>query len=84
MCMLEYLFTCVVGALLITAVFNLCAVTYERLTAIVLPMETRLTIFGTKIVMACTWVGGFSLAVPLAVYRTYRVSGREYVSFSTV
>lgn len=61
------------GALLITAVFNLCAVTYERLTAIVLPMETRLTIFGTKIVMACTWVGGFTLAVPLAVYRTYRV-----------
>lgn len=67
---------CSIGALLITAVFNLCAVTYERLTAIVLPMETRLTIFGTKIVMACTWVGGFTLAVPLAVYRTYRV--REF------
>lgn len=66
-------FKCILGALLITAVFNLCAVTYERLTAIVLPTETRLTIFGTKIVMACTWVGGFTLAVPLAVYRTYRV-----------
>ncbi len=63
-----------------TAVFNLCAVTYERLTAIVLPMETRLTIFGTKIVMACAWVGGFTLAVPLAVYRTYRVSTCERFS----
>lgn len=71
----EFALNCyIAGALLITAVFNLCAVTYERLTAIVLPMETRLTIFGTKIVMACTWVAGFTLAVPLAVYRTYRVS----------
>lgn len=71
----------VLGALLITAVFNLCAVTYERLTAIVLPMETRLTIFGTKIVMACTWVLGFTLAVPLAVYRTYMVGIRvNYVA----
>lgn len=61
-----------------TAVFNLCAVTYERLTAIVLPMETRLTIFSCKIVMACAWVGGFTLAVPLAVYRTYKVSRRQY------
>lgn len=70
----EPILSSVPGALLMTAVFNLCAVTYERLTAIVLPMETRLTIFGTKIVMACAWVAGFTLAVPLAVYRTYRVS----------
>ncbi|KAG4073963.1 hypothetical protein HA402_014168 [Bradysia odoriphaga] len=67
------------GALLMTAVFNLCAVTYERLTAIVLPMETRLTIFSCKIVMACAWVGGFTLAVPLAVYRTYKE--REWKNF---
>ncbi|KAJ6647125.1 Cholecystokinin receptor type A, partial [Pseudolycoriella hygida] len=42
------------------------------LQAIVLPTETRLTMFGTKMVMACTWIAGFTIAVPLAVYRTYK------------
>ena len=60
------------GAFLITAVLNLCAVSYDRLTAIVLPMETRLTVRGAKIVMLLTWVAGFALSIPLALYRIYR------------
>ncbi|XP_037917400.1 neuropeptide Y receptor type 2 isoform X2 [Hermetia illucens] len=60
------------GSLLITAVLNLCAVSYDRLTAIVLPLETRLTIKGAKFVMIATWLVGFLLAAPLAIYRTYK------------
>ncbi|XP_043663044.1 allatostatin-A receptor [Drosophila teissieri] len=58
---------------LITAVLNLSVVSYDRLTAIVLPMETRLTIRGVQIVVVCTWVSGILLASPLAFYRSYRV-----------
>lgn len=58
---------------LITAVLNLSVVSYDRLTAIVLPMETRLTVRGAQIVVVCTWVLGILLASPLALYRSYRV-----------
>ncbi|XP_017120155.2 neuropeptide FF receptor 2 [Drosophila elegans] len=58
---------------LITAVLNLSVVSYDRLTAIVLPMETRLTVRGAQIVVVCTWVLGILLASPLALYRAYRV-----------
>lgn len=58
---------------LVTAVLNLCAVSYDRLTAIVLPMESRITIRGAKIIMLLTWLVGLTLAIPLAIYRSYRV-----------
>ncbi|XP_055703507.1 neuropeptide FF receptor 2 [Phlebotomus papatasi] len=61
------------GALLLTAVMNLVAVSYDRLTAIVLPREARLTLRGAKIVLCLTWVFGFSLSLPLMIYRQYRV-----------
>lgn len=58
---------------LITAVLNLCAVSYDRLTAIVLPRESRFTMRGAKIIMILTWLTGFTLGLPLAIYRNYRV-----------
>ncbi|XP_030554585.1 neuropeptide FF receptor 2 [Drosophila novamexicana] len=58
---------------LITAVLNLSVVSYDRLTAIVLPQETRLTLCGARIVIAGTWLAGLLLALPLAIYRQYRV-----------
>ncbi|XP_067633514.1 neuropeptide FF receptor 2 [Eurosta solidaginis] len=60
-------------SLLITAVLNLSAVSYDRLTAIVLPSETRLTMRGVKFVIAMTWLGGFLLAMPLAIYRSFKI-----------
>ena len=62
------------GAFLITAVLNLAVVSYDRLTAIVLPSETRLTVRGAKIVIFLTWLAGILIALPLAIYRTYKVS----------
>lgn len=61
------------ASLLITGVLNLCAVSYDRLTAIVLPQETRLTIMGAKFVMLTTWIVGFIFAIPLIIFRTYKV-----------
>lgn len=58
---------------LITAVLNLSAVSYDRLTAIVLPQESRLTLRGAQIVIGCTWLAGVILALPLAIYRVYKV-----------
>lgn len=48
------------------------AVSYDRLTAIVLPRETRLTVNGAKIVMMLSWLFGISMAIPLLLYRTYK------------
>ncbi|CAD7012609.1 unnamed protein product [Ceratitis capitata] len=66
-------------AFLITAVLNLSTVSYDRLTAIVLPSETRLTMWGVRFVIAFTWLGGFLIALPLALYRTYKV--RQWKNF---
>ncbi|EDV98109.1 neuropeptide FF receptor 2 [Drosophila grimshawi] len=63
----------VVVVFLITAVLNLSVVSYDRLTAIVLPLEKRLTLRAAKIVIFCTWLAGVLLALPLAIYRDYRV-----------
>lgn len=62
------------AVLLITAVLSLSAVSYDRLTAIVLPQETRLTMRGAKIVILTTWLVGVGLSIPLIVFRNYRVS----------
>uniref|UniRef100_A0A1I8N7I2 G-protein coupled receptors family 1 profile domain-containing protein n=1 Tax=Musca domestica TaxID=7370 RepID=A0A1I8N7I2_MUSDO len=68
------------GAFLITAVLNLSAVSYDRLTAIVLPSEARLTMRGAKIVIFFTWLAGILIALPLAIYRTYKV--RHWKNFT--
>lgn len=61
------------ASLLITAVLSLCAVSYDRLTAIVLPQETRLTMKGAKLVILATWLLGAGFSVPLIIFRNYRV-----------
>lgn len=65
---------------LITAVLSLCAVSYDRLTAIVLPRESRVSMRGAKIIMIFTWLTGFTLALPLAIYRDYRVR-KNFITF---
>lgn len=61
----------IAGALLITAILNLCAISYDRLTAIVLPLENRITMKKIKIAMIVIWVAGAVLASPLLIYRNY-------------
>lgn len=62
------------GLFLITSVLNLIAVSYDRLTAIVLPQEAKLTVRGVKFVIAASWVIGILMALPLLIYRYYRVN----------
>lgn len=62
------------GAILLASVMNLVAISYDRLNAIVLPQERRLTIFSAKIIMVVAWVLGIVFATPLCIYRTYKVS----------
>ncbi|XP_055590856.1 substance-P receptor-like [Uranotaenia lowii] len=60
------------GSLLITSVLCLCAISYDRLTAIVFPRKSRLTNRGVIFLIACTWCFGFLLALPLSIYRSYK------------
>lgn len=62
------------GSLLLASVISVSAISYDRLTAIVLPRETRLTRNGAKIVMVVTWIAGSLISIPLFLYRTYKVS----------
>lgn len=62
------------GVFLITSVLNLVSVSYDRLTAIVLPQEAKLTVRGSYIVIASTWILGITMALPLLIFRYYRVS----------
>nr|CAH7727096.1 unnamed protein product [Callosobruchus chinensis] len=55
------------------------AITYDRLTAIVLPKETRLTLRGARIVMTITWLTGILLSVPITLYRRYKE--RQWLNF---
>lgn len=59
---------------LIAAVLNLCAVSYDRLKAIVMPLEGRITIRGAKRLMLVTWLASLVIAAPFAYYRKYKVS----------
>lgn len=59
--------------LLITGVLNLCAVSYDRLTAIVLPRESRITVRVARIIMCLTWLAGLAIGVPFTIYRNYKV-----------
>lgn len=60
------------GSFLVAAVLNLSAISYDRLSSIVLPISFRMNVKRTKIVMAITWIVGFSFAVPLIVFRKYK------------
>jgi hypothetical protein len=64
------------GSLLFTGVLNLVAVSYDRLTAIMTPLEVRMTVHGAHIVMASTWVTGVILGLPPVFFRMYRVRFR--------
>ena len=59
-------------SLLITSVITLCLISYDRLTAIAFPMETRLNYKTAKIAIAASWIGGAILASPLAIFRIYQ------------
>lgn len=65
-----------VATILIASILSLCAVSYDRLTAIVMPMESRITMHGAKIIIILTWLAGSIIAVPLFIYRYYKVSNR--------
>lgn len=69
--------------ILLTAVLNLCVVSYDRLTAIVLPMERRITMRGAKMAMFLTWMVSLTLSIPFAVYRNYKVYWGFSVNYDT-
>lgn len=59
--------------LLIASVICICGISYDRLTVIVLPEETRFTRRGAKIMGVVAWSIGFLVSLPLFFYRTYKV-----------
>ena len=62
------------GTILMASVISMSAITYDRLTAIVLPNDTRINDTKAKIIIPATWVIGTVLSIPLAFYRTYKVN----------
>lgn len=60
-------------SILLTSVITLSAISYDRLTAILLPKESRLTKNRAKVVIVVTWVSGLLISTPLFFYRTYKV-----------
>ncbi|XP_035787697.1 somatostatin receptor type 5-like isoform X1 [Anopheles albimanus] len=60
------------GSLLITSVLCLCAISYDRLTAIVFPKRSRLSKRGAWVLIAASWICGLLIALPLSMYRAYR------------
>lgn len=73
MCEWGWCFLFFVVTFLLTAVLNLCVVSCDRLTAIVLPMEKRITMRGAKMSIIFTWMMGLTISIPFAVYRNYKV-----------
>lgn len=66
-------------SILIASVISMSAITYDRLTAIVLPRETRITKKMAKTLMAITWIVGLLLSVPIFLNRTYKE--RQWLNF---
>ncbi|KAH0814651.1 hypothetical protein GEV33_008140 [Tenebrio molitor] len=64
-------------SILLASVISVSVISYDRLTAILLPRESKLTKKGAKIVMVITWVAGFLISTPLCVYRTYKLTRYE-------
>ncbi|XP_052870914.1 neuropeptide Y receptor type 1-like [Anopheles cruzii] len=61
------------GGLLVTSVLSMCVISYDRLSAVVLSSGTRLKGRGTAAAIAFCWVAGFSIALPLLLYRHFKV-----------
>ncbi|XP_050502121.1 melatonin receptor type 1A [Diabrotica virgifera virgifera] len=66
-------------SLLIASVVSMSAVTYDRLTAIVLPRETRITKKGAKTLIALMWIFGLLLSLPMVFNRAYKE--RKWLNF---
>lgn len=64
---------CFQVSLIMINVINLSVISYDRLSAIVLPHETRLTREGAKIVIMVSWIISLVVASPLMIYRQYKV-----------
>ncbi|XP_066258265.1 substance-K receptor-like [Euwallacea similis] len=58
--------------ILLASVISMTAITYDRLTAIVLPTDVKMDKFKAKILICCTWVIALLLSAPLAIFRDYR------------
>ncbi|XP_063228989.1 substance-P receptor isoform X3 [Bacillus rossius redtenbacheri] len=63
--------------LLLTGVLNLVVISYDRLMAVVQPLEARLTVRATCYIMAATWLTGVALGAPLVFYRNYLLERYE-------
>lgn len=61
------------GTFLVVAVLNLLSISYDRLSTVVFHPNSgfKLNAKRTKVLMALTWLAGFSFAIPLAVFRNY-------------
>ncbi|XP_063911000.1 C-X-C chemokine receptor type 2 [Zophobas morio] len=59
-------------AILLTSVTSVSAISYDRLTAILLPRESKLTKRGAKFIIAIAWVVGLLISSPLFFYRNYK------------
>jgi len=62
------------GTILLASVMSMTAITYDRLTAIVLPTDIRIGKFKAKVLICCTWLIGLLIAAPLAIFREYKVT----------
>ncbi|XP_043258570.1 neuropeptide Y receptor type 2 [Colletes gigas] len=60
-----------VHALTLVAVFNLSAISYDRVSAIVFNCSGKLTRRTTRILLFATWISGIVVALPLAYFRRY-------------
>ncbi|XP_076160756.1 neuropeptide FF receptor 2 [Ptiloglossa arizonensis] len=60
-----------VHALTLVAVFNLSAISYDRVSAIVFNCSGKLTKRTTHILLFATWISGIVVAIPLAYFRRY-------------
>ncbi|KAL1494182.1 hypothetical protein ABEB36_009821 [Hypothenemus hampei] len=58
--------------ILLASVISMSAITYDRLTAIVLPTDVRFSKLKAKIIICSTWIIGCLISLPLAVFREYR------------
>ncbi|XP_056638901.1 neuropeptide Y receptor type 2-like [Diorhabda sublineata] len=66
-------------SLLLASVVSMSAVTYDRLTAIVLPKETRITKKRAKALIAIMWIIGLVLSLPMVFNRKYKE--RQWLNF---
>lgn len=61
------------GGLLVTSVLGMCVISYDRLSAVVLSSGTRLKGRGTVAAIVFCWLMGFSIAMPLSLYRHFKI-----------